>query len=97
MDAAPCGHRQRIHNPQQPFWRGYSRSELAALAEVLRRHPAVYVLADEIYENCLFTDEPYTSFASLDDEMFVRTETGNGVPKTYGNSGSGSPRVPPIS
>jgi hypothetical protein len=46
---------------------------------------------------CLFTDEPYTSFASLDDEMFVRTETGNGVPKTYGNSGSGSPRIPPIS
>ncbi len=76
-----------LNSPGNPCGAVYSRSELAALAQVLRRHPAVHVLADEIYENCLFTDEPYASFASLDDEMFARTATVNGVSKTYGMTG----------
>jgi len=86
-----------LNSPSNPAGAVYSKPEVQALAAVLRRHPHIYVLADEIYEHCLYVDEPYVSFAALDDEMFARTATVNGVSKTYGMTGwrigfAGGPR-----
>jgi aspartate aminotransferase len=76
-----------LNSPSNPTGAVATRSELEAIAEVLREHPRVAVLADEIYDHCLFTGEPYASFAALDEEMFARTVTVNGVSKTYAMTG----------
>lgn len=76
-----------LNSPGNPAGGVYSRPELEALAAVLRPHPEIAVLSDEIYEHCLYVDAPYTSFAALDEEMFDRTATVNGVSKTYGMTG----------
>jgi aspartate aminotransferase len=76
-----------LNSPGNPAGDVYSRAELDALAAVLRPHLEIAVLADEIYEHCLYVGAPYVSFAALDEEMFARTATVNGVSKTYGMTG----------
>lgn len=76
-----------VNSPGNPAGAVYSKAELEALAAVLRPHPEVMVLSDEIYEHCLYVDAPYVSFAEIDGEMFGRTATVNGVSKTYGMTG----------
>lgn len=72
-------------SPSNPTGSVYSREELEALAEVLRRHPQVYVLSDEIYEYVIF-DAEAVSFASLPG-MKERTITVNGFSKGYAMTG----------
>ena len=71
--------------PSNPTGAVYTRDELDALAEVLRRHEQVYVLSDEIYEYIRF-DEGHTSFAALPG-MRARTITVNGFSKGYAMTG----------
>jgi aspartate aminotransferase len=63
----------------------YSRAELAALVEVLRKHPNIWIIADEIYE-CIAYDEEHVSIASFEG-MFERTVTVNGFAKAYAMTG----------
>ena len=72
-------------SPSNPTGSVYEREELEAIAEVLRRHPQVYVLSDEIYEYVIF-DAVHTSFASMDG-MKDRTVTVNGFSKGYAMTG----------
>lgn len=69
-------------NPTGAVWRG---PELDALAEVVRSHPRLMVLSDEIYEYILF-DEKMTSFASLAG-MRERAITVNGFSKSFAMTG----------
>lgn len=72
-------------NPCNPSGAVYSREELEGLAEVLRRHPGIVVMADEIYEYIVF-DKPHVSFGALEG-MRDRTVTINGFSKGFAMTG----------
>ncbi|MFV0590916.1 MAG: pyridoxal phosphate-dependent aminotransferase, partial [Draconibacterium sp.] len=72
-------------SPCNPSGSVYSKEELKGLAEVLKRHPKIFVVSDEIYEHINFTGK-HTSIASIDG-MYDRTITVNGVSKAYAMTG----------
>lgn len=72
-------------SPSNPTGSVYTRAELEALAEVLRRHEHVFILSDEIYEYILF-DAEHLSFAALPG-MRERTITVNGFSKGFAMTG----------
>ena len=72
-------------SPSNPTGSVYSRSELAALAEVIRQHNRVMVISDEIYEHVIY-DAEHTAMASLPG-MQERTITVNGFSKCFAMTG----------
>ena len=74
-----------LNSPSNPTGAVYTRAEMEGLAEVLRRHPDVLVISDEIYEYVVF-DAEHVAFASLDG-MADRTVTVNGFSKGYAMTG----------
>lgn len=72
-------------SPSNPTGSVYSKDELAALAEVLKRHPEVYVLADEIYEhiNYVGKHESIAQFPGMKEQAIII----NGVSKAYAMTG----------
>ncbi|RNL84961.1 pyridoxal phosphate-dependent aminotransferase [Sinomicrobium pectinilyticum] len=72
-------------SPCNPSGSVYSREELEALAEVLRKHPQIYVVSDEIYEHINFAGG-HISMAAIEG-MYDRTVTVNGVSKAFAMTG----------
>ncbi len=72
-------------SPSNPTGSVYSRDELAALAEVVKRHEGLYVLADEIYEHINYVGH-HESMAQFPG-MKERTIVVNGVSKAYAMTG----------
>lgn len=72
-------------SPCNPTGSVFSKSELAAIADVVQKHENILVIADEIYEHVNFTGE-FVSFASLPG-MFERTITVNGFAKGFAMTG----------
>ena len=75
-----------FNTPCNPSGSIYSKSELEALAVVLRRHPHIFILSDEIYEYINFTNERVTSIAEIDG-LYERTITVNGMSKAFAMTG----------
>jgi aspartate aminotransferase len=73
--------------PSNPTGAAYTAAELKALAEVLLRHPQVWVLTDDMYEHLLYTDTPFATMAEVEPRLYERTLTMNGVSKTYAMTG----------
>lgn len=73
-------------SPCNPSGSVYSREELEALAVVLRKHPNIFVVSDEIYEHINFTTSGHVSIAEIDG-MYERTITVNGVSKAFAMTG----------
>ena len=76
-----------FNSPSNPSGAAYSADELKALADVLKRHPQVWVLTDDMYEHLLYTDEPFATLAQVEPALFGRTLTMNGVSKAYAMTG----------
>ena len=76
-----------LNAPNNPSGAVYSRQELRALAEVLIRHPHVWVLSDDIYEHVLFDGREFCTMAQVAPELKERTLTVNGVSKAYAMTG----------
>jgi aspartate aminotransferase len=72
-------------SPCNPSGSVYSREELRALADVLQKHPQIYVVSDEIYEHINFGNG-HASMAQFED-MYDRTITVNGVSKAFAMTG----------
>lgn len=72
-----------LNSPSNPTGAVYSRAELAALGEVLRRHPQVWVLTDDIYEKLVYGSEPFANILQVLPELQPRTLVINGVSKIY--------------
>ena len=72
-------------SPSNPTGSVYSAKELEALAEVVKRHDGLYVLADEIYEHINYVGK-HSSIAHVDG-MRERTIIVNGVSKAYAMTG----------
>lgn len=75
-----------LNAPCNPSGALYSRDELRALADVVRQHPRLMVLSDDIYEKIVYEGE-FTSFVQAAPDMRERTLTVNGVSKTYAMTG----------
>jgi aspartate aminotransferase len=76
-----------LNSPCNPTGAVYSAGEWHALGEVLRAHPRVVVLSDEIYEHIQWTSAPFASFAAECPDLYDRTLTVNGMSKGYAMSG----------
>ena len=72
-------------SPCNPSGSVYSREEFTALANVLEKHPNIFIVADEIYEHINFSGT-FCSIASI-PSMFDRTITVNGVAKAFAMTG----------
>jgi aspartate aminotransferase len=71
-------------SPNNPTGSVYSAAELEGLVAVLRNYPEVYILADEIYNEIIYTAAPsMSSFADLEDRLIII----NGVSKAYAMTG----------
>ena len=76
-----------INSPSNPSGAAYTRAELKALAEVLLRHPQVWILTDDMYEHLIYGDFEYTTIAQVEPGLYDRTLTMNGVSKAYAMTG----------
>jgi len=72
-----------INSPSNPTGMAYSEGELAALGEVIRRHPGIAVASDDMYEKILFDGKVFATFAAVNPDLKERTITLNGVSKAY--------------
>lgn len=73
-------------SPCNPSGSIYSKEELRALADVLKNHPQIVIVSDEIYEHINYGVTAHASMAEFDD-MFDRTVTVNGVAKAFAMTG----------
>jgi aspartate aminotransferase len=76
-----------FNSPGNPTGAAYSAAELSALAEVLLRHPQVWVFSDDIYEHILFDGFRFATLAQVEPRMQDRALTFNGVSKGYAMTG----------
>jgi len=74
-----------FNSPNNPSGTVYTEAEYRALAEVLEKHPQIYILSDEIYEHISY-DVPSFSFAAI-ESMYDRTITVNGIAKAFAMTG----------
>ena len=76
-----------LNSPNNPSGAAYTRADLRALADVLARHPHVWVLTDDIYEHLTYDGFEFTTMAQAAPELRDRTLTMNGVSKAYAMTG----------
>lgn len=86
-----------LNSPNNPTGAALSREEIAALGEVLLRHPQVWVLSDDIYEHLVYDGFRHATLAAVEPRLRERTLTVSGVSKTYAMTGwrvgfAGGPR-----
>jgi aspartate/methionine/tyrosine aminotransferase len=74
-----------LNSPQNPTGGVIARKDMEAIAAILRRHPQVWVFADEIYSRLVY-DGAFCSLASLPD-MLARTIICDGASKTWAMTG----------
>lgn len=75
-----------INTPSNPTGSIYSKEELTALAEVLKG-TNILVVSDEMYEKIIFDGKKFTSVASINEDMYKRTITVNGLSKSVSMTG----------
>ena len=76
-----------LNSPSNPSGAAYTRAELRAVADVLLRHPHVWILTDDMYEHLVFGDFEFTTIAQVEPALYERTLTMNGVSKAYAMTG----------
>ncbi|ASX27690.1 aspartate aminotransferase [Rickettsia sp. MEAM1 (Bemisia tabaci)] len=76
-----------INSPSNPTGASYSHSELENIAEILRKHPHVNVMSDDIYEHITFDGFKFYTLAEIAPDLKDRIFTVNGVSKAYSMTG----------
>ena len=72
-----------LNSPSNPSGTAYSAEDLAGLADVLLRHPGVWVMTDDMYEHLLYDGFRFATMAAVEPKLRDRTLTVNGVSKAY--------------
>ena len=72
-----------LNSPSNPTGAAYSAKELRAIADVLLKHPHVWVLTDDMYEHLVYDDFKFATLAEIEPKLYERTLTMNGVSKSY--------------
>ncbi|MGV0820614.1 aspartate transaminase [Martelella sp. AMO21009] len=76
-----------LNSPSNPTGAAYTAEELRALGAVIKRHPDVLVMCDEIYDRIWFADFPAQSIVSVMPELADQALVVNGVSKSYAMTG----------
>jgi aspartate aminotransferase len=76
-----------FNSPSNPSGAAYTEDELKAIAEVLMRHPHVWILTDDMYEHLTYGDFVFHTMAQVEPALYDRTLTMNGVSKAYAMTG----------
>ncbi len=76
-----------FNSPSNPSGAAYSADELRAIANVLLKHPHVWILTDDIYEHLTYGDFVFRTLAEVEPDLYARTLTMNGVSKAYAMTG----------
>ena len=76
-----------MNSPCNPSGAVHTYDDLRALAEVLKRHPQVWILTDDMYEHLVYGDFAFATLAQVEPELYERTLTVNGVSKAYAMTG----------
>ena len=76
-----------LNSPNNPTGAAYDADELRALAEVVRRHPHVWVMTDDMYEHLVYDGFRFATVAEVAPDLAERTLTVNGVSKAYAMTG----------
>jgi aspartate aminotransferase len=76
-----------LNSPSNPSGAAYTKDELRALADVLLRHPNVWILTDDMYEHLVFDNFQFWTIAQVEPSLYERTLTMNGVSKAYSMTG----------
>ena len=76
-----------FNNPNNPTGMVYTRDEIAALADVLAKHPDTWVITDDIYNTMVFDGLGYHNFVQFRPELRERTIFVDSLSKTYGMPG----------
>ena len=88
LDAALPGAKAFLfNNPSNPTGMVYSKDEIAALADVLVRHPDVWIICDDIYNRMVFDGIGYHNFVQARPELRERVIHVDSISKTYGMPG----------
>ncbi len=87
---APLAKKPRVflfNNPSNPTGMVYSKDEIAALADVIARHPDTWVITDDIYNRMVFDGVGYHNFVHARPELRDRVIFIDSLSKTYGMPG----------
>lgn len=76
-----------LNFPNNPTGAACSRAEMQALADVLLKHPHVWVMTDDMYEHLVYDDFEFCTIAQVEPRLKDRVLTVNGVSKTYAMTG----------
>ncbi|MFO1026650.1 MAG: pyridoxal phosphate-dependent aminotransferase [Acetobacteraceae bacterium] len=76
-----------LNNPNNPTGACCSAEELEAIAKVMRKHPHVWIMSDDMYEHLVFDGFKHTTMAQIAPDLKDRTLTVSGVSKTYAMTG----------
>ncbi|MFB6261080.1 MAG: aminotransferase class I/II-fold pyridoxal phosphate-dependent enzyme, partial [Thiohalorhabdaceae bacterium] len=76
-----------LNSPSNPTGAVYTEAELQALAEVIRKHPKLVVLTDDIYEKILLGALPFANILNVAPDLKERTVILNGVSKAFAMTG----------
>ncbi|PDT17690.1 aspartate aminotransferase [Rhizobium sp. J15] len=76
-----------LNFPNNPTGAACSRAEMAAIAEVMLRHPHVWIMTDDIYEHLVYDDFQFCTMAEVEPRLYERVLTMNGVSKAYAMTG----------
>ncbi len=76
-----------INSPSNPTGMAYTKAELEALAVVLRKHPQVHVMSDDIYEKIVYDGFEFATLAQVAPDLKDRILTVNGLSKSYSMTG----------
>jgi aspartate aminotransferase len=86
-----------LNNPNNPSGAACSGEDLRAIAAVMRRHPHVWIMSDDMYEHLVFDGFQHATMAEVAPDLRPRILTVSGVSKTYAMTGwrigfAGGPR-----
>jgi len=90
LDACLAEHSPRVflfNNPSNPTGMVYTRDEIAALADVLVKHPDTWIITDDIYNTMVFDGLGYHNFVHVRPELRDRVIFVDSLSKTYGMPG----------
>ena len=76
-----------LNSPSNPTGAAYSHDEMKAVTDVLKAHPQVWVMTDDMYEHLVYDDFTFVTPAQVEPELYDRTLTVNGVSKAYAMTG----------
>jgi len=76
-----------LNSPSNPTGAAYTETQLRALADVLLKHPHVWILADDIYEHLVYDNFQFRTIAQVEPKLMDRTLTMNGCSKAFSMTG----------